>query len=107
MGPPRKARHTWWSTLWCQLEDMFELIIMPQGIEEVTIQLIDTPTKQSFPSPSIRVPISSLKLLSRFFRDRFRVRGHTGSNCEADSESDSETPTERLGISSPSLPYSI
>ena len=32
-------------TLWCQLEDMFQLIVMPQGIEKVTIQLIDTPTK--------------------------------------------------------------
>ena len=32
-------------TLWCQLEDMFQLIVMPQGIEKVTVQLIDTPTK--------------------------------------------------------------
>ena len=32
-------------TLWCQLEDMFQLIVTPQGIENVTIQLIDTPTK--------------------------------------------------------------
>ena len=32
-------------TLWCQLEDMFQLIVMPQGIGKVTIQLIDTPTK--------------------------------------------------------------
>ena len=32
-------------TLWFQLEDMFQLIVMPQGIEKVTIQLIDTPTK--------------------------------------------------------------
>ena len=31
-------------TLWCQLEDMFQLVT-PQGIEKVTIQLIDTPTK--------------------------------------------------------------
>ena len=31
-------------TLWYQLEDMFQLIVMPQGIEKVTIQLIDTPT---------------------------------------------------------------
>ena len=31
-------------TLWCQLEDMFQLIVMLQGIEKVTIQLIDTPT---------------------------------------------------------------
>ena len=29
-------------TLWCQLEDMFQLIVTPQGIEKVTIQLIDT-----------------------------------------------------------------
>ena len=27
------------------LEDMFQLIVMPQGIEKVTIQLKDTPTK--------------------------------------------------------------
>ena len=33
------------STLWCQLEDMFQLIVMPQGIEKVMIQSIDTPTK--------------------------------------------------------------
>ena len=33
------------NTLWCQLEDMLQLIVMPQGIEKVTIQLIDTPTK--------------------------------------------------------------
>ena len=32
-------------TLWCQLEDMFQLIVTPQGIEKVTIQLIDTPTR--------------------------------------------------------------
>ena len=32
-------------TLWCQLEDMFQLIVTPQGIDKVTIQLIDTPTK--------------------------------------------------------------
>ena len=32
-------------TLWLQLEDMFQLIVMPQGIEKVTIQLKDTPTK--------------------------------------------------------------
>ena len=30
-------------TLWCQLEDMFQLIVMLQGIEKV--QLLDTPTK--------------------------------------------------------------
>ena len=29
------------STLWCQLEDMFQLIVTPQGIEKVLIQLID------------------------------------------------------------------
>ena len=33
------------STLWCQLEDMFQLIVTPQGIEKVTIQLKDTTTK--------------------------------------------------------------
>ena len=32
-------------TLWCQLEDMFQLIVTPQGIEKVMIQLKDTPTK--------------------------------------------------------------
>ena len=31
-------------TLWFQLEDMFQLIVMPLGIEKVVIQLIDTPT---------------------------------------------------------------
>ena len=33
------------STLWCQLEDIFQLTVTPQGIEKVAIQLIDTPTK--------------------------------------------------------------
>ena len=35
----------WVTTLWCQLEDMFQLIVTAQGIEKVTIQLKDTPTK--------------------------------------------------------------
>ena len=30
-------------TLWCQLEDMFQLIVTPQGIEKVMIQLKDIP----------------------------------------------------------------
>ena len=33
------------STLWFQLEDMFQLIVTPQGIEKVMIQLKDTPSK--------------------------------------------------------------
>ena len=33
------------ATLWFQLEDMFQLIVTPQGNEKVTIQLKDTPTK--------------------------------------------------------------
>ena len=32
-------------TLWFQSEDMFQLIVMPKGIEKVTIHLKDTPTK--------------------------------------------------------------
>ena len=32
-------------TLWFQLEDMFQLIGTPQGIEKVTLQLKDTPVK--------------------------------------------------------------
>ena len=32
-------------TLWCQLEDMFQSIDTPHGIEKVTIQLTDTPPK--------------------------------------------------------------
>ena len=32
-------------TLWCQLEDMFQLIVTPQGIGKVMIQLKDTPSK--------------------------------------------------------------
>ena len=31
--------------LWFQLEDMFQLIVTHQGIEKITIQLKDTPTK--------------------------------------------------------------
>ena len=31
--------------LWFQLEDMFQLIVTPQGIEKVMIQLKDTPSK--------------------------------------------------------------
>ena len=33
------------ATLWFQLEDMFQLIVTPQGIEKVMIQLKDTPSK--------------------------------------------------------------
>ena len=33
------------NTLWVQFEDMFQLIVMLPGIEKVTIQLRDTPTK--------------------------------------------------------------
>ena len=32
-------------TLWFQLEDMYQLIVTPQGIEKVMIQLKDTPTR--------------------------------------------------------------
>ena len=32
-------------TPWFQIEDMFQFIVMPQGIEKVMIQLIDTPAK--------------------------------------------------------------
>ena len=32
-------------SLWCQLEDMFQLIVTPQGIGKVMIQLKDTPSK--------------------------------------------------------------
>ena len=32
------------TTLWFQLEDMFQLMVTPKGIEKVTIQLKDTPT---------------------------------------------------------------
>ena len=32
-------------TLWFQLEDMFQLIVTPQGVEKVMIQLKDTSTK--------------------------------------------------------------
>ena len=32
-------------TLWFQLEDLFQLMVMTQGIEKVAIQLKDTPTK--------------------------------------------------------------
>ena len=34
-----------YTTLWFQLEDMFQLIVTAQGNEKVTIQLKDTPTK--------------------------------------------------------------
>ena len=32
-------------TLWCQFEDMSQLIVTPQGIEKVTIQLKDAPNR--------------------------------------------------------------
>ena len=35
----------WKCTLWFRLEDMFQLIDTPQGIEKFMIQLKDTPTK--------------------------------------------------------------
>ena len=34
-----------YTTLWFQLVDVFQLIGTPQGIEQVTVQLKDTPTK--------------------------------------------------------------
>ena len=43
----------WLVSLWFQLENMFLLIVTPQGIEKVTIQLIDTPTKHSRNSVSV------------------------------------------------------
>ena len=33
------------NTLWFQLEEMFQLIGTPQGIEQVAVQLKDTPPK--------------------------------------------------------------
>ena len=33
------------STLWFQIEDLFQLLVTPQGIEKVMIQLKDTPSK--------------------------------------------------------------
>ena len=42
---PQLEQEYFLSTLWFQLEDMFQLIVTPQGIEKVTIQLKDTPTK--------------------------------------------------------------
>ena len=35
----------WLVSLWFQLENMFLLIVTPQGIEKVMIQLKDTPSK--------------------------------------------------------------
>ena len=32
-------------TFWFQLEDMFQILVMPQGIEKVTLQSKDTSTK--------------------------------------------------------------
>ena len=32
-------------TLWCQLEDTFQLIVTPQGIKKVMIQLKDSSSK--------------------------------------------------------------
>ena len=34
-----------WLNHWFQLEDMFQLIGMPQGIQQVRVQLKDTHTK--------------------------------------------------------------
>ena len=57
------------STLWCQLEDMFQLIVTPQGIEKVTIQLIDTPTKVYATREAIgQCPIINCSLIP-YFRD--------------------------------------
>ena len=46
------------STLWFQLEDMFQLIGTPQGIEQVTLQLKDTPTQVY----AVGARLSSLKV---------------------------------------------
>ena len=40
-------------TLWFQLEDMFQSIVTPQGIEKVTIQLKETSTKVYSSYPTI------------------------------------------------------
>ena len=38
-----RPRFCGYSTLWCQLEDMFQLIGRSQGIERVLFQIIVTP----------------------------------------------------------------
>ena len=55
---------------------------------------------QSFPSPYFRVPIPSLRLYWSEWRVRFRVRDPAYWSSDSDSETDSESWTESLGISS-------
>ena len=49
-------------TLWFQLEDMFQSIGIPQGIEVVTVQVKDTPTPQVYAVFIKGAPISGSKL---------------------------------------------
>ena len=54
-------------TLWFQLEDMFQLIVTPQGIEKVMIQLKDTYTKayaihQWLFQISMKLPLAKIEL---------------------------------------------
>ena len=49
------------TTIWLQLENMFQLIVTPQGIEKVTIQLKDTPTKVYAKLILSKVPLKVLQ----------------------------------------------
>ena len=65
-------------TLWFQLEDMFQLIVTPQGNEKVTIQFIDTPTKVY--AIGARLFLSEVPLPTTFefepSRQKVRLRDH-------------------------------
>ena len=51
------------TTLCCKLEDMFQLIIMPQGIEKVMIKLKDPPAKVYGLGPELFLSKVPLKVL--------------------------------------------
>ena len=69
------------TTLWYQLEDMFQLIVTAQGIEKVTIKLIDTPTKvcqvvfiKGAPRSALKLGIDPINSHASYFGES------TGSN---------------------------
>ena len=72
-------------TLWFQLEDMLQLLVTPQGIEKVTIQLKDTPDKRMANRCQVIFIKGALRIASKLSIDPFKshasyIRKSAGSN---------------------------
>ena len=63
-------------TLWFQLEDMFQLIVTPQGIEKVMIQLKDTPSKVYAIGAELFLPKVPLEVLQNWVLIQLIVTPH-------------------------------